>query len=91
MATKTESAREQIKKQFDEAIQTAKTLRDEIRVELHLASLDAQDRWRKIEPGLADAEKFGSDVSEAAKTAAQQVVKSFREFRTALKRHSDQG
>jgi hypothetical protein len=88
MAEKTEVTHDRVKKQIHEALQQARTLRDEIRVEVHLASLDAQDRWKKLEPALGDAERFGAEVTEAARKAAADVAKSFQEFRASLKRHT---
>ena len=89
MPEKSSATTEQLKKQIDESIKTARTLRDQIRVDLHLASLDAKDRWNQLEIQLADAERFGQEVSEAAKTATTSVVRSLREFQGALKRHRD--
>ena len=89
MAEKSSAARDQLKKQIDESIKTARTLRDQIRVDLHLAGLDAKDRWNVIETQFADAERFGQEVSETAKEAGTKVVQSLREFQSALKRHSD--
>ena len=91
MTEKPEGAQERLKQEFARTVQSAKTLRDQIRVEVHLAGLDAQDRWRKLEPQLEDLENFGSDVSEAARAAAAKVAKSFEEFRSNLKRHAPQG
>ena len=81
-------ATEKLKYQIKDALQTAKTLRDGIRVELHLASLDAQEKWKELEPRLGDAERFGDEISETARAAASRVASSFQEFKSALKRHS---
>jgi hypothetical protein len=90
MTTKREEVQEQLKKQIDETVQAARTLRDQIRVDLHLASLDAKQEWKRLEVQFADAERFGQDVSEAAKTAANSVLASLREFQGALKRHREE-
>ena len=45
------------------------TLRDEIRVKLHLAGMDAKDQWKKLEPRLHEIEQSADDVSEASKAA----------------------
>jgi len=77
-----------MQRQIGEALRAARTIRDEIRVDIHLANMEAKDRWQNMEPRLADAERFGADVSEAARTAATSVATSFREFRDALRRHA---
>jgi hypothetical protein len=35
---------------FKQSLALLKTLRDEIRVELHLAGMDARDRWKGADP-----------------------------------------
>lgn len=80
---------EKIKLQINEALQTARTMRDQIRLEIHLAGMEGQARWRdELEPRLADAERFAHEVSEATRTAATSVATSFREFRDSLRRHA---
>jgi transposase len=81
-------SKEKMKKQIEEALKTARTMRDEIRLELHLGQMDARDKWQELEPRLADAERFSQEVSDAARTAAASVAKSFREFRDSLRAHS---
>jgi len=82
------AAQANLKKQIDEAMQAARTLRDEIRVQVHLAGMDAKDRWAQIEPSFYDAEKLAGDISDATKTAALKVAVSFRQFRDSIKRHA---
>ena len=67
---------EHLRTQIQEAIANARTMRDEIRVSLHLAGMDAQDKWRELEPKLADAERLGQELSETARVAATNVAKS---------------
>lgn len=46
------------------------TARDELRLKLHLFSLDAKDKWSEIEEGLnqmeQDVRRAGSDLTEKA-------------------------
>jgi hypothetical protein len=64
-----------------------KTLRDEIRVDLHLAGMDAKDKWKEMEPKFRDAEKLVQDVSEASGKAMDEMVEHFRTFRDSIRRH----
>lgn len=64
-----------------------KTLRDEIRVDLHLAGMDAKDKWKEMEPKFRDAEKLAEEVSEASRKAMDDMVEHFRNFRESLRRH----
>lgn len=64
-----------------------KTLRDEIRVDLHLAGMDAKDKWKEMEPKLRDAEKLLDNVSETSRKTMEEMVENFRKFRESLRRH----
>ncbi|WP_224245147.1 hypothetical protein [Hyalangium gracile] len=64
-----------------------KTLRDEIRVDLHLAGMDAKDKWKELEPRLRDAEKLVEEVSEVSSKAMDEMVERFKTFRESIRRH----
>lgn len=64
-----------------------KTLRDEIRVDIHLAGMDAKDKWKEMEPKFRDAEKLLDNVSEASRNAMEEMVEGFRKFRESLRHH----
>jgi len=81
------AANNELKTQVQDSVQRIRQLRDEIRIDLHLASLDAKDRWRTLEPKLEDAERFGREISEASKSALQEISRSYEEFRYALRHH----
>ena len=53
-----------------------RTLRDEIRVELHLAGMEANDAWKKLEPKL----------EEAHRKAVHEIVEQYETFRRSLRR-----
>ncbi len=74
----------EIKTHVTEALRLLRTLRDEIRVELHLAGMEAQDRWRALEPKFTEAERVGHDVSEATKQVLRATVEEFKAFRAGL-------
>jgi hypothetical protein len=76
----------ELKERISEQVQKARRLRDEIRLELHLASMEARDRWKMIEPALSEAERFAGEASEVAKAAAEDVVRKFGEFQASLGR-----
>jgi hypothetical protein len=62
-----------------------RTLRDEVRVQLHLASMDAKDQWKKLEPRVADAEQLALDVGETSRAALKDVLGRIRKFRASLR------
>ncbi len=61
------------------------TLRDEVRVRLHLASMDLKDQWNKLEPHLLDVEKKAVEASEASRTMLHDAVKKLEKFSASLK------
>lgn len=64
-----------------------RTLRDEIRLELHLARMEAKERWRKLEPVMFDAEKLAEKVTDTSKRAVTEVIAELKEFQEHLRRH----
>jgi hypothetical protein len=62
------------------------TLRDEIRVDLHLAGMDARDGWARLEPRVLEAERLVEDVSDISRHALNDVVERVREFRELMAR-----
>ena len=62
----TKSIRDQLKKESDAVVSELQSLRDEIRVKVHLASADGKEAWKKLEPQLA---QFEERVGRAADDA----------------------
>jgi predicted nuclease with TOPRIM domain len=59
-------------------------LRDEIKVHAHLATMDLKDEWVKLEPKLAEAEKYADAVSDAAVESAKALQHSALKLRDKL-------
>ena len=63
-------------------------LRDEIRVRLHLAQLDAKDKWQELETQLISLEHRvkadGGSVMGATAKLAQDLKQSLVEFKQRL-------
>ncbi len=78
------------KKDFELARSQLRTLRDEIRVHLHLGTMDLKDAWKKLEPRLDEAERMAGEVSEATRKATRDLVKRATELRDALHRLREQ-
>jgi len=51
---------------FDELVQDLKQMRDELRVQIHLASKEAKEEWEELEEKMEDfstkAKKFSKDA-----------------------------
>jgi len=73
------------KQDFEKVVAQLRTLRDEIKVQLHLASMDAKDAWKKLEPGLSELEQKMGQVTDASRSKAQELLKRFAELRERMK------
>jgi hypothetical protein len=76
---------EDIKGRLLEGLTTAQRIGDEIRLEIHLAGLELKDKWKELEPTLAQAERAARSVSEQSLSAVDEVVKQIEDFRASLK------
>lgn len=75
-----------MKAELQKSLTAMQTLRDEIRVQLHLAGMDAKDAWAKLEPKVEEAEKLAEEVSDASKAAVADVLEKLRELRSSLQK-----
>lgn len=76
--------RQDLKSEIQKSLDMMRTLRDEVRVKLHLAGMEAKDEWRKIEPALDDVERTANEFTEATQTAISEAVKTLSKLRSAL-------
>ena len=74
------------KAEFDEMLKELQTLRDELRVKLHLAKADAKDDLEALERKLEQLKARLPQVSEEAAKAAQDVGVALKEVAEQLKK-----
>ena len=68
-----------------QALADLESVTDEIRVKLHLASMDANATWNeKLEPRLFEARLHAREAKVASKAAVEDVVQAFRAFVASL-------
>ena len=81
---------------FHILIERLKNDRDELRLQIHLASLETQDEWRKLEekwhglePKLSafakEAKSSAHDVGEATQDVAKELGKAYQRLKKTLK------
>ena len=75
------------KREMQESLAQLRTLRDEIRVRLHLAGMDAKDAWKKMEPALDEADRLAGEATEASRVAIDKLVKGVKAFGASLSEH----
>lgn len=75
---------EELKKEIQKTLGLMRSLRDEVRVQVHLAGLEVKDEWQRLEPQLHDVERAASDFSEATRTALSETVSRLSKLKSAL-------
>jgi hypothetical protein len=73
-----------LKAELDKSVALLKTLRGEVGLKLHLAGMDAKDRWIKLQPNLDAVERAAKEVSDASHAAVVSALKTLKEFRESL-------
>lgn len=82
---------------IDDLIEELKQKRDQLRVQIHLASKEVQDEWEDLEKKMdefaGDAKKFaddaklketGSELGDALKNVGHELKKGYERIRDAL-------
>jgi hypothetical protein len=74
-----------IKDEIKKGLDHLRTLRDEVRVKVHLAGMDVKDEWnKKLEPHLFDVEQKAIEASDASRHAVADAVEKLKKFRDSL-------
>ena len=83
-ATQHSTPRNELERDFRELVR----LRDEMRVKLHLAGMDAKGAWQKLEKKLELLEEKlgyqGDHVADATKSLAVELKAAFEDFKRRL-------
>jgi hypothetical protein len=70
-----------IKAEVEKNITKLAGLRDQVKVKLHLASLDAKQEWDdKIAPRVLDAETAAKNITDASKAKVDDAIKRVETF-----------
>jgi len=81
-----------LKEELQKSLRLLQTLRDEVRVKLHLGSLEVIEEWKRLEPHLRELEATASELSEQSHAAVTKAVERLSKVRAALLQpHPDQG
>lgn len=76
---------------YDDLIDDLKRRRDELRVQMHLASKEVQEEWRELEDKLkefrarAELDKTGEGVGDAMTQLGRELKQGYRRIRDALR------
>ena len=75
-----------IKHEVDKGIEKLATLRDEVRLHLHLASMDAKQEWEdKLAPRVHEVEQTAKSISDSSRTAVTELIDKVEHFLEKLR------
>lgn len=83
--------KQQQQQNIRDGLENLRRLRDEIRLDIHLAGMEARERWQKLEPLVFDAERLAGEVGDAARRAVDELAEHFRTFREHVRAHTESG
>ncbi|MGO9834304.1 MAG: hypothetical protein ACLP1X_08820, partial [Polyangiaceae bacterium] len=76
----------ELKAELEKSAALLRTLRDEVRVQLHLGTSDVKDEWSRLEPRLeAVLARAAKDVTDASRTAVVELTDVIRKLRESLR------
>jgi hypothetical protein len=74
-----------LKAEMKRGVDLLRTLRDEIKVKLHLAGMDAKDQWAKLEPELFKVERAAEQATESSKKLMDEALNRLKSLRDSLR------
>lgn len=80
-------AQNELEKQIRELTEDIRRLRDELRVRLHLAGLEARQKWEEFEPGRGQLSGLANTVNESTR---EKLVEWRDALRTLVDRVRDE-
>lgn len=74
-----------IKHEVDKNIERLQELRDEVKLKLHLATLDAKTEWdEKLSPKVFEVEQAAKQMTEQTRATAKELVEKVEKFLARL-------
>jgi hypothetical protein len=77
------SIQDAVKGESEKLVTELQTLRDEIKMKLHLANAEGRDVWNRLEPQLHD---FEHRVGQAADATVSELKNAGSELKTSLEK-----
>lgn len=77
--------------EYDKILEQLKQKRDELKVQMHLASKDASDEWDELERKMqrfrekAELDRSGQEVGDAAHALGTELKEGYDRLRKALR------
>ncbi len=77
----------ELRKELKKSLALLQTMRDEVRVRLHLGSLDLREQWKRLEPHLGDVERKAEELTVTSRAALTDALTRLEHFRSSLSEH----
>ncbi|MEO5731384.1 MAG: hypothetical protein ABI134_21365 [Byssovorax sp.] len=76
--------KDEVGRQLEGILAELQTVRDEIRVRIHLAGMELKDTWKDIESRIEDLERQRPEATRMVRDAAADLREAFRSLRAKL-------
>lgn len=81
-----------LKAELERNVEKLATLRDEVKVRLHLATLDAKKEWdEKLSPRVFEVEQAAKELSESSRGGLNELIDKLEDFLERLRQSSSKG
>lgn len=74
-----------LREQLEQEVDQLRTLRDELNVQLHLASQDLKDQWERLERGWSHVESRAKQIGDVGDDVAHEVRETLHVLTDQLK------
>ncbi len=75
----TRDSHHDLRSELQRSADLLQTLRDQVRVQLHLGGRDAVDEWKRLEPRIESAlDHAAREVAEASRVVLEELIASAR-------------
>ena len=75
--------KKEIKTDLSHGLELLQTLRDEIRLRIHLAGMEAKEEWGKLETKVSGLESV-TNVTHATRTLVDETIDQLKKLRAKL-------
>ena len=76
--------KDELRRQIGGIWSDLQTIRDEVRVRIHLAGMDLKDTWKDVESRIEELERQRPDATRKVRDAAAELREAFRSLRDKL-------
>ncbi len=77
---------QELKRRIEQNLIAIRGMRDQMRLDLHLASMEAKDAWKQVERQIEEAERLAGDVTETSRHALLEFAGRVAALRESLER-----